>query len=32
MEIPVPGETLVISAETIRRFLVGSELEAFERR
>lgn len=28
MEIPVPGETLVISAQTIRRFLAGSELEA----
>lgn len=32
LEIPVPGETLVISAEAIRRFLVGSELEAFEPR
>jgi S1-C subfamily serine protease len=28
LEIPVPGETLVISAQTIRRFLTGSELEA----
>jgi S1-C subfamily serine protease len=27
MEIPVPGETLVISAQAIRRFLAGSELE-----
>ena len=27
VEIPVPGETLVISAEAIRRFLAGSELE-----
>jgi hypothetical protein len=32
MEIPVPGETLVISAQAIRRFLVGSELEALEPR
>jgi S1-C subfamily serine protease len=32
MEIPVPGETLVISTDTIRRFLAGSELEVFERR
>jgi S1-C subfamily serine protease len=32
MEIPVPGETLVISAEMIRRFLAGSELEALEPR
>ena len=29
MEIPVPGETLVISAQAIRRFLAGAELEAF---
>jgi S1-C subfamily serine protease len=29
LEIPIPGETLVISAEAIRRFLSGSELEAF---
>jgi S1-C subfamily serine protease len=28
MEIPVPGETLVISARTIRRFLAGMELGA----
>jgi trypsin-like peptidase len=28
MEIPVPGETLVISARTIQEFLAGSELEA----
>jgi S1-C subfamily serine protease len=28
LEIPVPGETIVISAEAIRRFLAGSELEA----
>jgi S1-C subfamily serine protease len=28
MEIPVPGETLVISARTIRRFLAASELDA----
>jgi S1-C subfamily serine protease len=28
MEIPVPGETLVISVRTIQQFLVGSELEA----
>jgi S1-C subfamily serine protease len=28
MEIPVAGETLVISARTIQRFLVGSELES----
>lgn len=28
MEIPVPGETLVISAEAIRRFLAGAELDA----
>jgi serine protease Do len=27
MEIPVPGETLVISAETIERFLAGADLE-----
>ena len=27
MEIPVPGETLVISARTIQEFLAGSELE-----
>jgi S1-C subfamily serine protease len=27
MEIPVPGETLVISARTIERFLAGSGLE-----
>jgi S1-C subfamily serine protease len=32
MEIPVPGETLVISAEAIRRFLVGAEIEAFQPR
>jgi S1-C subfamily serine protease len=32
MEIPVPGETLVISTDTIRRFLAGSGLEAYERR
>jgi S1-C subfamily serine protease len=29
MEIPVPGETLVISARAIRRLLAGAELEAF---
>lgn len=29
LEIPVPGETLVISAQAIRRFLAGSELEGF---
>jgi len=29
MEIPVPGETIVISAQTVRRFLSGSELGAF---
>ena len=28
MEIPVPGETLVISARTIERFLAASGLEA----
>jgi S1-C subfamily serine protease len=28
MEIPVPGETLVISARIIQEFLAGSELEA----
>jgi len=27
MEIPIPGETLVISAVTIRRFLSGAGLE-----
>ena len=27
MEIPVPGETVVISARTIRSFLAGSELD-----
>ena len=27
MEIPVPGETLVISAQVIRRFLASSEIE-----
>jgi S1-C subfamily serine protease len=32
MEIPVPGETLVISTEVIRRFLTGSEIEALETR
>jgi hypothetical protein len=32
LEIPVPGETLVISADTIRRFLAESELEAFRTR
>jgi Trypsin-like peptidase domain len=32
MEIPVPGETLVISAEAIRRFLTGSELDALDAR
>jgi hypothetical protein len=29
LEIPVPGETIVISAQAIRQFLAGSELEAF---
>lgn len=29
LEIPVPGETIVISAQAIRHFLAGSELEAF---
>jgi hypothetical protein len=29
MEIPVPGETIVISAQAVRRFLSGSELGAF---
>jgi S1-C subfamily serine protease len=29
LEIPVAGETLVISAQAIRRFLAGSDLEAF---
>jgi hypothetical protein len=28
MEIPVPGETLVISAEAIQRFLASAELDA----
>src|SRR5262249_22652601 len=28
MEIPVPGETLVISARAIQEFLAGSEIEA----
>jgi hypothetical protein len=28
MEIPVPGETIVISAQAVRRFLSGSELGA----
>jgi S1-C subfamily serine protease len=28
-EIPVAGETIVISAQAIRRFMAGSELEAF---
>jgi len=32
MEIPVPGETLVIPAETIRRFLAGTELETLKPR
>jgi S1-C subfamily serine protease len=27
LEIPIPGETIVISAQVIRRFLTGSELE-----
>ncbi len=31
LEIPIPGETIVISAQTIRRFLVGSELERLVR-
>jgi hypothetical protein len=29
LEIPVPGETIVVSAQAIRQFLAGSELEAF---
>ncbi len=29
MEIPVPGETIVISAQAVRRFLSGFELGAF---
>jgi S1-C subfamily serine protease len=29
LEIPVPGETLVISAQAIRRFLAGFEFEGF---
>lgn len=29
MEIPVPGETIVISVQAVRRFLSGSELGAF---
>jgi S1-C subfamily serine protease len=29
VEIPVAGETIVTSAQAIRRFLAGSELEAF---
>jgi Trypsin-like peptidase domain len=29
LEIPVPGETLVISAQAVRRFLAASALEAF---
>jgi hypothetical protein len=28
MEIPVPGETLVISGDAVRRFLSASELGA----
>jgi S1-C subfamily serine protease len=27
LEIPIPGETIVISVQTIRRFLAGSEFE-----
>jgi S1-C subfamily serine protease len=32
LEIPIPGETIVISAQVIRRFLTGSELEGLVRR
>ena len=32
LEIPIPGETIVISARTIRRFLAGSELDSLVRR
>ena len=32
VEIPIPGETIVISARTIRRFLAGSELDSLVRR